>query len=364
MPIPERVEIQRLYGVRHGAIDTDYWGDQIEVLVGPSKGLMKDLLTLPQGTRIGIEYDPELELPMEVNGQHVEFSEVDRFYWGRVRRLAQRNSLDIQYLDNIAFYARQIEKDLEARALFKKGAHKNGMDLNTHLRYMRASHKAEIEADYIYRIEREDAILDRITELKPAVVIVGQSHGDSFTERLEELRARGVIVGAYLAEDSTLPRLPYKRPLYERAILNDHPTPKRELVIERELVMRKYRAATRGRVMAEGIPDFIGTWDLRVPAKGLFEVYLESDGDGRIEDIFGSATAIARIDGDKIGFDKKYVLEDSSPTVIQETLRYTTDNYDDGKYSGTWSCEMGTSAFTMVPFKTGIDVNKALGLTF
>lgn len=360
----EKIEVQRLYGVRHGGVETDNWGNRFEILVGPSRGLMKDLLTLPQGTRIGIEYSPEVDQLREVKGHPISFGEGYEFYWDRIQRVARRNSLDVQYLDNIAFYVTQVEKILEAQALFERGSRRVEGNLNKHLGYMRASHRAGVEAEYAFQVEREDAILERIAELKPTVAIVGQGHGDVFVDRLEELSRRGITIGAYLAEDSTLPTLSLEHPLYERAILNEHPIPERELVVQRELIERKHRAATMGRVLANGAPDFIGTWNLRIPAQGLFELYLDANGDGRIEDILGTATAATVIDGDKVVFDKRYVLSDSSPTVIQGILHHAAEKDEDGKYPGTLIHRGGQDAFTMVPFSEGLDIDRVLGLTF
>ena len=67
--------------------------------------------------------------------------------------------------------------------------------------------------------------------------------------------------------------------------------------------------------MSERTPDYIGTWNLVIPAQGLFEVYLDKKNGGmtgRIEDTLGTAIFTGVISKKTATFMKKYKPGESS----------------------------------------------------
>jgi len=79
----------------------------------------------------------------------------------------------------------------------------------------------------------------------------------------------------------------------------------------REHIKRKYRAVTASRIDPSRKPDYIGTWDLEVPAHGLFEVYIDDrNGDGafngHVEDAYGQAGITGHTTDGAISFTKTY----------------------------------------------------------
>jgi hypothetical protein len=359
---PEQAEIQKLYGVRHGGQEMHSWG-MVDIFIAPSRGLTKDLLMLPQGTSVGIEWTPELEEPIEVGKDFVDISQSNIFYWQRIQRIARMNSLDIQYLDSADLFRKHFEKAHKSKAMYEKVG--RTADLNRHMQYLRTAYQLGVESDYTFEVEREEAMLAKITALKPAVVIVGQAHGDVFANRLDELRTNGIIVGTYLAEDSSEKSSKSILRPRERAVLNLDPTPDNGIIVDRALIERKYRAITEGRVLATDAPDFIGTWDPMIPARGLFEVFVESNGRAAIIDTLGNASASGTFSAGHVDFRKLYDWDFSAQDAVIDFVNYSADMKPDGRFFGLWNVEeMGGGSFTMVPYAPGIDVNKTLGLTF
>ncbi len=70
-------------------------------------------------------------------------------------------------------------------------------------------------------------------------------------------------------------------------------------------------------------PDYIGTWDMQVPARGLFEVYLGDDGiNGTIEDCLGTARFSGKISSDVAVFVKEYGDDKSSADAARDGVMY------------------------------------------
>lgn len=326
--------VEKLYGVIHG-VGLEIAGAAIPenlvapTLVGPSKALMEDILTLPPGATVGIESCPELQGPLEFQGQTIDFDSGGKFYWNRIRRLCQRRGLNVEYLEDFETYKRYLEKSLQAQALdralareFRRG---NGSEID---QILQDRYKAQVEAEHIHAFDREDKFLERLREVQPAIVVLGRWHADPLRQDPRILRDRGIAVGEYRTERVYRPHwswsVPEKR--YERASLDYDFQPNNEVMLDRELIQRRYRAVTRGRVMgSRRKPDFIGTWDTQIPARGLFEVYLDKDGwHGRVEDCLGTASFDGRItrDGEWFGFLKKYIPDKSSRNAVTTAVMY------------------------------------------
>ncbi len=321
--------VERVYGVAHGAAIAI--GREIISPFKSSPGLelRRELRNLPPGTRVGIESSPEFHTPdgklpkVVVDDATVEFEEAASSYWQDLHAFCSELCLDVVYLENFGLYVKQFEKTVardkigrEAQEFQRKNRVKS-QDLNTpegkKLRDMAEAYwAANVEADYVFEVERHDDIVKRIKDACPDVVIVGVSHGD-----LIALNPNGL-------DESLSPTYVYKREFgnvemalhYEDIVVDSYfvdeePNPKE--IIERELAIRKYNAATQWRINPEEKPDFIGTFMMPLRNRGLFEVYLDPDGKtATIIDCLGTARAvITRNDRFGVSFVKTYDLEKS-----------------------------------------------------
>lgn len=98
--------------------------------------------------------------------------------------------------------------------------------------------------------------------------------------------------------------------------------------IESQMAHRRYIAEEFGRIIPEGIPDFVGNFSESNSSNGIFEMYISSKDEkgnflGIIEDCYGTATVGGTISDQKeIAFHKKYIPERSSADTIQNSLIY------------------------------------------
>lgn len=316
--------IERLYGVNHGAVTR--FGDAVlfDNLVAPSKDLMRDLLTLAPGTKIGIETSLELGHPVEIQGKVIDYLKSNKFYWNKIQGLCQRRGLEIVYLEDFETYKRYLEKVMELEPL--------NTALVTELttggvpeRVMQQIYRVQTEADYLFVFEREEKIFDRIRETQPDIVILGRGHTDPLLVDPEAFSRRGISVGEQKTEEVFFPPWHWDVPEkgFERAYIAWQPEPDEKLLLERTLIKRRYRAITEGRVMEGKTPDFIGTWDTQVPARGLFELYLESNGvKGVIEDCLGTATFVGVISSRSTTFIKEYDTSKSGEKAVRGQVFY------------------------------------------
>ncbi len=195
---------ERVYGVMHGSRTEIAGITTSDILIAPSRELMRDLLTLPPGTSVGIEDCPELQQPYEMRGRIIDFTESTKFYWGRIRRLCKRRGLNVVYLEDFETYKKYLEKHLEAISLIdvlEREMKEGGFPE----RVMQRMHRAQVEAEYIFVFEREKAIFDQIQATQPAIVILGRGHTDALLLNLDPFNQRGVSIGEYRAEEVFIP---------------------------------------------------------------------------------------------------------------------------------------------------------------
>lgn len=106
-------------------------------------------------------------------------------------------------------------------------------------------------------------------------------------------------------------------------------------------IERRYKSVKEGRI-TDGSPNYIGTWDLKVEPRGLFEFYLDGgvgeDGKikGTIEDCFGTATFSGEINSGKISFTKVYVKVYNNDADAGRGIFYEGHLQEDGNYVGEY----------------------------
>jgi hypothetical protein len=313
--------VEKLYGVVHGKSLNISDVPIARFETKPSKELVEELLSLPQNTSVGIEYAPEIKKAFVLDGVPVDTSGSE--YWRDIVKICEQQKLKTVYLDDFSTYEKYASKYLEKERLDKMNMEKYIKSLekdplltteeyeeNSEVRKLiRKAYKAGVEAEHILVIEREQKMFDKIAEYQPKVVILGKGHADYIMLKPEEFTSRKIPLGEYKVENNGVSRFNLES----------------DGLLDRELLIRKYRAITEGRIMSGGTPDYIGSWDLTIPARGLFEIYLDPRNSGMtgvIEDTLGSATFVGVITEVKALFGKNYKPEMSSQKAVQESLSY------------------------------------------
>lgn len=321
--------LERIYGVTHGG-ELEVVGLRVsDIFIGPSRQSMRDLLTLPEGSSVGIETCPELEKPFEVRGQPIDVDKSTDFYWQRIKKLCQRKNLEVVYLEDFATYQKYVEKLVEVESLYRRLEGElvlGGLPDKVTQRI----YKTQTEADHIFYQEREEKLLERIQETKPTVVILGRGHTDHLIKS-KGFKKRGIEPKQYLGEEviwSESFSLAFPEKRYQRAESVSPLTPDKKLILQKKLEERSYRAVTEGRVMANKTPDYIGTWDVHVPARGLFEIYLDKKdksgmGTGIIENCLGTGKILfSKFENHEVCFLKKYKPQGSSGSAAKDEILY------------------------------------------
>lgn len=348
--------VETLYGVMHGK-SLNVAGVRVaDYDAKPGNELIKELFLLPSNTSVGIEHTPELEKTFEVDG--IPNITSGSLYWTEIRKVCEQQHLNIVYLEDFLTYKRFTQKIIEARALDEDLLKRNVKFRNSHpnegtdkfeedeaiKKLLRKIYKTQIEGEYIFAIEREQKMLDKIAEYQPQVVILGKGHTDYLALKPEKLTSKGVSLGKYKTEERKF--IPWHEESDEspsdNSRLIQNPLPDKSYLVYRELLERRYRAITEGRIMSKGIPEYIGTWDLVIPARGLFEIYVDKRDDvhGRIEDTLGTADFVGRITENNAVFSKKYNPSKSSSEAAEDSMMHTADG-GNGYYLGTFKIASG-----------------------
>jgi hypothetical protein len=325
--------IEQLYGVDHG-----YHHLLIPegLKVHPSIELMSNLLALPAGTKVGIEYTPKFDRPYFVDGQRFFDPPTQRFYWQRLRAICREAEHKIIYLEDFSTYKEYVRKENEIINLTKKIKKKTPNEEKQKL--LGSIYKLQVEAEYIHQVKRETAILNLIQKHQPTVVILGRGHTDYLMfNSSSRLDPKGIKVNSYQVEtpDSPSGTLYFFDEDIRRGVstkLNKNPTleSRHDANWERFFLERRLKAVTEGRV-TNGTPNFIGTWNTYIPAQGLFEIYVEDANQfsGKIEDCLGTAVFRGNVDENQISFLKIYLPSDSLKEAFRGAIAYQGNRIGD-----------------------------------
>lgn len=348
----------------------------------PSPILLEALSNLPEGTRVGVDrLSPKEQKSLEEMAHDRVDTGPDPLgarYWDAIITHCDNRKLEVAYLDNLYLWRAYANLSVKAyNAEYKK----KWKDLEELRKLKIEGHGVDTEAQNIKFIQREAKILEMIVESEPAVVILERDTADYFASEAEMVGANGLNFRSYEAEK--LPDLrsikdmiyDFRRKytdeeLYQAVQHNKFshsPYPRQEAIAKHVTVKRQYKALKEGRVTDEE-PDFIGTWDIDVPAKSIFEMFIEKkDGasvSGRIEDTLGTAEfsgsierpgVITHIKFTKI-YNKSATLVGAVPHKIYYSGRSDNEDMVSGTFGYTDCTSLGciceeSGKFEMKPFK-------------
>jgi hypothetical protein len=367
MTSPEQTHtVEKAYGVVHeGQYDVGGLYN-VNFAVYPSPELLKDLSALPKDSVIGIEdFNPNQvkRLTMKINGRSFKMSKSSQVYWDVIKSVCSARGLNIAYLDDFATFRdytaklfEQIDSNTAISALTEPEDQANEEMMKEYYRKWRdlreAGYKANTEGQFIHEVLREEKILNNIYKYRPRLVVIGRSHGDIFVSDRKILAEKGLVISDYSREaiESSFEALDWLYPSYHKGPeiryahleKNNQPDPKD--IIGRELLLRRHRAVTQGRIIDGLRPDYIGTWDLGCRPQGLFEMYVNGQAEGTpfsgtIEDSLGTADFEGEIDGNWIQFLKAYIPGNCSAQaradvpILYEGYFNPKGGYYEGEYS-------------------------------
>lgn len=346
--------VETLYGVCHGK-DITTNGRQIAGFeLTPGKELISELLALPQNTSVGIEHTPELGKKFEVDGALL--NTYGSLYWEEIRKICEQKNLNVVYLEDFATYKKYTRELMKQNKLernlrdYMESSNQNPTDIDEDARKLiREAYGASVQAEYVYVVEREQKMLDKIAEQKPQVVILGKGHTDYLMLSPKEFISRKIPLGKYTIEEGDFAPLQWTQ---EQPHLIRNPLPDKRELLDRELLIRRYRAVTEGRIMPKGTPSYIRTWDVVIPARGLFEVYLDKKYaiHGRIEDALGTADFGGQITKNNATFFKRYNRSKSSNEAAEGYVTYNADGANGLLYMGEFEVPSTYADDKKMPF--------------
>ncbi len=363
------VQVERLFGVIESlSISLGPFGTS--VALKPSKELLGEIKKLPKGTKIGIErFSPQEKKKLDrfrVRGVRVEPSGASKEYWGEIEEACRLNRLDITYLDDV-----ELWKDF-ARYNVRATAERLGSLRDSTEKSLRRNYAYGTEGNYIYVCGRELPFLERIRKSGVRIAIIGRGHSEYFWNNPEFPLTYGVKFKSYGAESSPDPN--HLRGKFEELISYEGATEKevsealrkelpqnqleynpkidQQILWEHISAERRYRALKENRVTNEKEPDFIGTWDTAIPAKGLFEMFVsETNGQsitGTIEDTLGTSTFDGVLKGEIFTFDKEYDEEAHLQGTLTGKISYQSVR-DGNKFKGKFEHEKRKRDFEIEP---------------
>lgn len=344
--------IERLYGVFHGASAVSILGDAREIFIEPSTYLQEELRQLPPGTRVGIEYHPDIIQGNSISDD-IEFSPSGIHYWQQIEALCKEKGLPVVYLDDVGLVLEASRHYWEAQELnylaeqMQSFTDEVGDDhLSRAKERLREAYAHLIISYYTIEVLREEKLLETIDNQKPEVVILGKAHGDILMLRPELLETRGIEVARYQTEiiDEELSVFP--------SVALDAGE-----VLERTLLIRSYYAVTQCRIDPERQPDYIGYCQESesIPEVGLFEMYVKKTGEfaGTIIDLLGDATMEGIITDQGVEFVKKYDPEQSVPNAAAAgEITYVGEMSGD-RYVGEYKTSRHSGKFVLQKYLPG-----------
>ena len=314
-----------MYGIWHGFY-TYRSGVREDVPIKPSTDLLSELKSLPSGSSVGIEYSPELVKIAHLAKNNCSIPNSITNYWKTIEQFCKKNGLQVIYLEDVDIYQKYVDKIIGVNKRIKQSSCPSCDS---------GLYEEQVERDYIFQVEREEALFKAISEKKPTVVILGEGHVKNFRDRQQDLsQSLGIKVRGYKFEQNKIIN-PFMQN-NSSGLFDDE----QSLDFDRQfMVRRQYKAVKELRIMPDRTPDFIGYWDVDILARGVFEVYVDKEKDGfcgTIEDIMGTATFRGSLTDNKLRFEKVYDPDKSSMNALHGIITYEAKRICNGSYRGSF----------------------------
>ena len=346
-----------LVGVVHCADQTDIFGRKKPVPLSPSDGFIDFLAELPS-SRIGIEWLKEGDWE-EVNNHlsdtlikeglppdSVYYPSAHNNYWNSilnrcngVHELFLLESKELWFKQNLASIE-IAKKKFELADLCQKGG-ESDFDYNVRLCNINDGiFRAQLFSRKILEIDRDGVLLKAINKNNLDLAIVGMGHSEFWMANRDLIKKKfGILLGEYFVDRPMSPRCFYLA-FDENHSLDD------SLVYSRTALERTIHFLEKGRFSSKK-PNYIGVWDVNIPSRGYFEIFVEEIAGnnirGTIEDCLGLAEFYGICDENTFIFDKKYVK--SAPDAIKDVIKYEAQRNGRGFHGYYWIQGFGTAFY-------------------
>lgn len=315
--------------------------------VEPSGDLLDQIRELPQDSSVGLGAVAEVLSGQSLKGGY-GFSKAAAVYWRPIVDACVEAGHQVVWLDDADLYRKMAKLSTAARAI------EQTLDVSCTAEQERQARELAyaltIGSNYIFEVEREEALFKRLEGVKPDVAIIGKAFGDYLM--LNRNLAQVDIESYQQGVTDDVPVNP--------ATVFDHPVltpggeqhlvpgmPDTAVLDQREAILRQYRAVTLGRIDTDETPGWnktpawIGSWTPHCRPEGLFEVYpvIGTDifSEGVIRDALGDASYRGRFDQDRVGFTKKYHRILANPAGVP--LRYESYFLHEGEFRGDYGVQ-------------------------
>lgn len=343
----------RLYGVEHAAHMA-----ATEIGVIPNEGMIDDIQQLPAGSVVALETTPEI-IPSHARASF-DYPEKTVAYWlplieaceARGHKLVHLDSLELQLMAAATKEARQA-----LIAKLKGQPESAPSDPVEEMLAREEIFALDAVAKHTHGITREAVVFDNLAGASADIAVISANHADYLVATPEEQARRGLNIEDYLRvsiDPDELPPLEMWASVIARS--SPHPIhqyisgnfPEQRSLAVREAIVRAHRAATTGRILPNGRPFYVGTWQPLCRTDGLFELYPDAHlvgpswaGSGTIEDTLGTARFEGEFRPAGVRFEKRYDPKLSSDETIDETIIYEAERSSDDEYRGEWRAEGG-----------------------
>jgi len=332
------IEVEKLFGIEECEIQRVENVSVISQLT-PSDGVLKALSCLPKGALVGIE---------DASYWEREIHNVGRTpYWNYLTNNAGNASF--VYLDDLSLR-------VEAADFFKRARIRTELKLSNpgDCSLDNEIFEFRFNAYYTHTVLTSDHILRMIKETRPLIVILDGVRADLFWSGYAE--SHGVKFGSYSKEsppihregcpvednENLVPNELFAKTAYELGVMSYYFT-----------LIRRKKAIDEHRI-SDDKPDFLGTIDLTVPLRGLFELTVKKRKgtfwSGSIVDALGNASFVGYFDRDRAEFTRHYgglalLLGAPKGNIAYKARR------DGNKYVGTFIHPAVNGNFEMKEFK-------------
>lgn len=360
-----------LVGVTHGSVASFMGVISTQIVVAPSSRLLEIITSLEKGSKVGLER-LDKELP-KTEGSQIIWN-MQNEYWDPLVELCQDCELEVINLDDWESYNERHKIMLEKEKLLNTfdglGEKDADIPLEVRLDLARRDHKFNIEVQYIREIVRDEKMLETIAKHPDMkLAIVGRGHENHWVSNFGLLSERGIEIGmnmsdAYNGEINHyefFAASEHESSIHRQAELTIGLPPDLKMIALREKTIRLYSAATKNRVFPDKKPDFVGTWDVNIPARGLFEIYITEREEfcgstiikGTIEDVNGSAEFAGNIKDNEMMFNKTYSEDAIRAGGVSGNINFS-GRLEGKEYRGFFVCTNYhgyKDKFSMEPFQ-------------
>ena len=353
----------RLYGVMHGSQVQDILGRVTPIYNTPHPQLLKELVSLPKDSVVGIEDMPtedwtEVEQDLDTKAINEWLLNAPKYftnhlsYWQPIVQCCQGASLEVVYLETKELWFTISDALLDQARLTERAS--ESTDERTYYREMCRKNDALFVAESkfrkIHELDRDKALLETVAQKSLDAVIVGIGHSEHWMANPDHVaRKYDVRIDSYMTDTPQV--TPNGSFTNGETVFSTDPKPNLQMAFDREGLERTLNFISTGR-LTDRIADYVGLWDLHSPLKGYFELFItKRDGEffeGVIQDNLGEADVIGAVIDADFDFDKTYRL--STGQLAPHTITYTGKRRDSA-ICGTYDMESQNGSFFMLPFQ-------------